>query len=56
MPTEFDLPCATCGGPLAEQAVPADSLKFTRASETLSIAQCADCGSRYFPESTLERL
>lgn len=55
MTTEFDLSCATCGGPLTRQSVPPDRLGVD-ASEPLAVAECAECGGRYFPERTLERL
>lgn len=56
MTTEFDLACATCGGALAKQSVAATDVSLTGVSGTLSVAQCIECGSRYFPETTLERL
>lgn len=55
MTTECDLSCATCGGPLTQRTVPPDGLGFD-ASEVLAVAECGDCGGRYFPERTLERL
>lgn len=56
MPTEFDLTCATCGGRLVERSVAATDVSVKGVSGTISVAQCADCGSRYFPETTLDRL
>ena len=56
MPTEFDLTCASCGGPLLEQNVPATETSIEGISGAVSVAQCANCGSRYFPETTLDRL
>lgn len=55
MTTEYDLSCATCGGPLARRSVSPERLGV-EASEALPVAECADCGGRYFPEGTLERL
>lgn len=55
MTSEFDLRCATCGGPLREATVPADAVRF-EAHGALSVAECAQCGGRYFPERTLDRL
>lgn len=54
MINEFDLTCATCGGPLTRQRVSADHVGVDT-SEPLTVAECVDCGGRYFPESTLER-
>ena len=56
MPTEFDLMCATCGGSLDERSLGPDELPFENVSEPVSVAQCSECGSRYFPETTLDRL
>lgn len=56
MPTEFDLSCATCGGSLDERSLGADELPSANVSGSVSVAQCTDCGSRYYPETTLERL
>lgn len=55
MTSEFDLRCATCGGPLQEATVPAESVAFD-ATGSLSVAECAECGGRYFPERTLDRV
>ena len=56
MPTEFDLTCATCGGPLVEQSVAATEVSVEGVTGTVSVAQCSECGSRYFPETTLDQL
>ncbi len=55
MTTEFDLGCATCGGALRERSVGAE-VAGVDVTEPVQVAVCADCGSRYFPESALERL
>lgn len=55
MTSEYDLSCATCGGPLTQRSVAPDRLGV-EASESLSVAECAECAARYFPERTLERL
>lgn len=52
MTTEFDLTCATCGSPLSRQTVAVDHLN----ARQVEAAVCRNCGDRYFPESTLERL
>jgi len=53
--SEFDLQCATCGGALQEATVPAESVGVD-GHESLSVAECAECGGRYFPERTLDML
>ncbi|WP_137285202.1 zf-TFIIB domain-containing protein [Halorussus salinisoli] len=55
MTSEFELDCATCGTSLTRREVAADALGLG-ASESLEVAECPDCGGRYFPETTLERL
>lgn len=55
MTSEFDLRCATCGGVLREATVPAESVGF-ESHGSLSVAECAECGGRYFPERTLDQL
>ncbi len=52
MTTEFDLTCATCGSSLSKRNVSIDQLN----TGTVEVAECGNCGDRYFPESTLERL
>jgi transcription elongation factor Elf1 len=52
MTTEFDLSCATCGSPLSKRTVSLDHLN----TRDVEAAVCGNCGDRYFPESTLERL
>lgn len=52
MTSEFDLSCATCGSPLSKRNVSVDHLN----ARTVEAAVCGNCGDRYFPESTLERL
>jgi len=53
--TEFDLPCATCGGDLTQRTIAGDALDVDVA-ETVPVAECVDCGGRYFPERTLNRV
>lgn len=55
MTTEYDLACAMCGSPLSKERVSVDHLDFADA-ESVEVATCRNCGERYFPESTLERL
>ncbi|WP_135852860.1 zf-TFIIB domain-containing protein [Halorussus salinus] len=63
MTSEYELDCATCGTSLTRREVPGESLGFGGSdapelgdSESLEVAECPDCGGRYFPETTLERL
>lgn len=53
--SEYDLDCTTCGGSLTRREVGAEALGFPTL-DSVEIAECPDCGGRYFPESTLERL
>ncbi|WP_460922465.1 DUF7479 domain-containing protein [Salinarchaeum chitinilyticum] len=55
MTTEFDLGCATCGGALQERSVDATPLGV-QSDETVSVAECPECGDRYVPEQTLDRV
>lgn len=55
MTTEFDLGCATCGGALQERSVAAESLGVP-GEETVPVAECPECGDRYVPEQTLDRV
>ncbi|MCO8245020.1 MULTISPECIES: hypothetical protein [unclassified Haladaptatus] len=52
MTTEFELSCATCGSSLSKRNVSIDHPN----AGTIEVAECKNCGDRYFPESTLERL
>ncbi|WP_267640126.1 hypothetical protein [Haloarchaeobius amylolyticus] len=53
--SEFDLNCATCGGSLTRSQVPAETVGVESAGP-LVVAECANCGSRYFPRNTLDAL
>ena len=55
MTTEFDLTCATCGGSLDRRVVSGETIGVDVA-ESISVAECVECGGRYFPEKALERL
>ena len=55
MTTEYDLACATCGGSLDRRTVSGETLGID-VTETISVAECVECGGRYFPEQALERL
>jgi predicted RNA-binding Zn-ribbon protein involved in translation (DUF1610 family) len=49
MVSEFDLPCTDCGQQLTRAEI---ELPSGRAQ----VAECPTCGSRYYPESALERV
>lgn len=54
---ETDLPCSDCGGSLLERDVsPRDLSIGVEAAATVVVAECTDCGARYYPEGTLQRL
>ncbi|SDN02366.1 hypothetical protein SAMN05192554_11277 [Haloarchaeobius iranensis] len=53
--SEFELACAACGGQLSRTTVSGVSLGVGVERE-LVLAECADCGERYFPRETLEEL
>lgn len=55
MTSEYDLDCATCGASLTRREVTGESLGLG-AADSLEVAECPNCGGRYFPETTLERL
>lgn len=55
MTSELDLQCATCGGALQEATVSPDAIGL-EAHGPLSVAKCTQCGGRYFPEQTLDRI
>jgi uncharacterized Zn finger protein len=50
MVTEFDLPCADCQQELVRTVVEG------AAGTELTVAECPNCGTRYYPESALGRL
>lgn len=54
--TEFDLACTNCDAQLTRQRVTTDSLGVPASVESIEIAECPDCGGRYFPESALRDL
>ena len=48
MVSEFDLPCTACGHDLARTTVE------TPGEEGVTVAECAECGTRHYPESALD--
>lgn len=52
---EYDLDCATCGSALTKREIAATTLGFSAPGE-VEIAECSECGGRYFPDATLRRL
>ncbi|MFB6139890.1 MAG: hypothetical protein ABEJ26_05595 [Halosimplex sp.] len=51
MVSEFDLPCTDCDQQLVRARVTAPS-----AGGEVTVAECPTCGSRYYPESALEKV
>lgn len=56
MVTEFELDCPICGGSLSPATVDSSSLNDRAGDERLTVARCGNCGDRYYPSETLERL
>ena len=61
MVTEYELTCTSCGGALSRASVDPGAIDAPWVGEVASdgplpVAQCANCGVRHFPRSTLERL
>ncbi|WP_435346823.1 DUF7479 domain-containing protein [Haloarchaeobius sp. HRN-SO-5] len=54
--SEFDLSCASCGGSLSRTTVSGDVVPVPVESDVVVVAECTDCGSRYFPKETLDAL
>lgn len=50
MTTEFDLPCVDCGQELVRQRI------STGSDGAVTVAQCPNCGSQYYPEDALGRI
>lgn len=50
MTTEFDLPCVDCGQELVRQRI------TTGSGGDVTVAQCPNCGSQYYPEDALGRI
>ena len=55
MTSEYDLACTNCGRALTRKEVTGEALGLPSA-ESVEVAECPNCGGRYFPETTLERL
>lgn len=54
---ETDLPCTECGIALVERTVPIeDLLPSIDRSESARVADCPQCGARYYPDETLTQL
>ena len=57
MVTEYELACTSCGGSLTRATVDPSALGASATDpERITVAQCGDCGVRYFPRETLEEL
>lgn len=55
MTSEYELGCATCGESLNRREVAGEALGRSTVG-SVEVAECPNCGGRYFPETTLERL
>lgn len=55
MISEYELDCATCGASLNRQEIEGERLGVG-SLDSVEVAECPDCGGRYFPESALEQL
>ena len=53
--SEFELSCATCGGQLTRTPVSGETLGVGVEREVV-LAECTECGGRYFPRETLNEL
>ncbi len=53
--TEFDLGCSDCGSDLSPTTVPAARI-VPDVRGDITIAECPECGGRYYPEKALDRL
>ncbi len=57
MTHETDLPCSDCGTALLEATVPVEQLPASTGRQgTVTVAECPECGARYYPESTVTDL
>ncbi|WP_435333367.1 DUF7479 domain-containing protein [Haloarchaeobius sp. TZWWS8] len=55
--SEFELPCATCGGSLVRRELPGERLRTpVTVDRPVVVAECRGCGGRYFPRQTLTEL
>jgi len=55
MTTEYDLSCPDCDGALARHEVPPDEAAVD-VGTPVPVAECEDCGNRYYPTEALERV
>jgi predicted RNA-binding Zn-ribbon protein involved in translation (DUF1610 family) len=54
---EIDIPCSDCGSAVVERTVTAGDVGTpAMADRSVTVAECPDCGARYYPEETLTRL
>lgn len=54
MTTETDLPCTDCGTDLRERTLPTNELLLpVEAQQDVTIAECPNCGGRYYPDDTV---
>lgn len=54
---EKDLPCSDCGTQLVERTVePLELFESSSIDGTIQLAECPECGARYFPDQSLSKL
>lgn len=54
MVTEFDLPCTACGQELTAASVPTGDANALTDAESVTVAECRNCGTRHYPEAALD--
>lgn len=54
---ETDIPCSDCGTALVETTVSIGDLAVSTSWRgTVTVAECPECGARYYPEQTVTDL
>ena len=53
--TEFDLGCADCGCDLSPKEISAARIA-PHVRGQITVAECPECGGRYYPDAALQRL
>lgn len=54
MTIETDLPCTDCDTDLRERTLPAHTLLHSiEGTRYLTVADCPNCGARYYPDETV---
>ena len=55
MTSEYELSCADCDGALARHELSPEEVAVD-VGTTVPVAECEDCGNRYYPTEALERV